>query len=370
MAVTKWKRQFVDRVRIFCRGGGGGQGKPRSGAMGGDGGEVYVVAKDGAALFDIAQRKDRRFIAGNGENCSRQAFNGHKGKDCRIAIPTGTLITCLDSKKVLVSLDKVDSTFTVAKGGMGGCPQTGPKWCGLKGQKRMISLELKLIADVGLIGFPNAGKSTTLRALTGAKPKVANYSFTTIRPHLGTVFYPDYVKVRIADLPGLIEGASQNVGMGHKFLKHVERTKLLLFIIDINGFQLSEKFSFRTPLETISLLAQELKSYSHELLKRPSIIAINKVEGRQGQRKFDELISKMDADLSMDIQFQNFTLNVKSMQKELLRSFMLTNGNNNSNDNWPNCMHLCPISAKHLEGIEELKVKIHQVITDIRANQS
>lgn len=199
---------------------------------------------------------------------------------------------------------------------MGGCEETG--YCGLKGESQMIKLDLKLIADVGLVGFPNAGKSTFLAAVSNAKPKIASYpckilictilliysillyylketcpliniwdrsdfaivyfAVTTIRPRLGTMAYEDERKITVADLPGLIEGAHMNIGMGHKFLKHIERTKLLLFIVDIQGFQLSLKHMRRSCLETVVLLNKEIELYKPDLLKMPTMIIINKMD--------------------------------------------------------------------------------------------
>nr|XP_031827053.1 GTP-binding protein 10 homolog isoform X2 [Nomia melanderi] len=179
----------------------------------------------------------------------------------------------------------------VAKGGTGGCESTG--YCGLKGENRSIILDLKLIADVGLVGFPNAGKSTFLNVVSKAKPKIASYPFTTIKPQIGTISYKDYRQISIADLPGLIEGAHINKGMGHRFLKHVERTKLLLFIVDIQGFQLSYKHTHRTCLETVLLLNKEIELYKPDLLERPSMLLVNKMDTKDSNKMFDEIKSKL-----------------------------------------------------------------------------
>ncbi|XP_053122111.1 GTP-binding protein 10 isoform X3 [Hemicordylus capensis] len=190
-------------------------------------------------------------------------------------------------------LYKVGDRMLVAHGGIGGCVATN--FFPVKGQKYMVHLDLKLIADVGLVGFPNAGKSSLLAKISHATPEVADYAFTTIQPELGTVMYADHKQITVADLPGLIEGAHANKGRGHKFLKHVERTKQLLFVVDVSGFQLSSNTPFRTAFETIVLLAKELELYKEEFRTKPALLAINKMDLPNAEEKLNELKEKLQS---------------------------------------------------------------------------
>ena len=188
---------------------------------------------------------------------------GENGTDIIIQSPVGVSVVT-DAGQVLGDLVKHDDTVCVARGGQGGCNNTN--YCGLRGQARSVKMDMKLIADVGFVGFPNAGKSTLLKAISRARPKIASYPFTTIQPNLGIVEYNDLRRIRLADLPGLIEGASYNVGMGHRFLKHVERCSLLLFIVDINGFQFKSNSQHRSASETVALLSKVRLSYHYNML--------------------------------------------------------------------------------------------------------
>ena len=178
---------------------------------------------------------------------------GENGQDIIIRSPLGVTVMT-DSGEVLGDLVREDDSVLVARGGPGGSRHT--QYCGLRGQARSVKLDLKLIADVGFVGFPNAGKSTLLKAISRASPKIASYPFTTLEPNVGIVEFPDLRRLKLADLPGLIEGASYNLGMGHKFLKHVERCSVLLFIVDINGFQFKVDTQHRTAAETVRLLSK------------------------------------------------------------------------------------------------------------------
>ncbi|KAJ8926742.1 hypothetical protein NQ314_020859 [Rhamnusium bicolor] len=220
---------FRDSLRIYIQGGAGGNGLPKS---------KYYIAK-------------------NGRHASHNFILGLPGEDLKFEVPVGV---CLYSNlgKKLGELNKESEELIIAKGGTGGHSHNG--FLGTKGQSVPVKLDLKLIADIGLVGFPNAGKSTLLKAISDAKPKIASYPFTTIRPNVGILMYKDLRQISMADLPGLIEGAHANKGMGHKFLKHVERTKLLLMIVDINGFRLSPQYPHRSCLETIMLLTKVITS--------------------------------------------------------------------------------------------------------------
>ncbi|XP_067217180.1 GTP-binding protein 10 homolog isoform X1 [Linepithema humile] len=284
----KYQRtRFIDTLRLHVRGGTGGAGLPRYGGIGGTGGNVYLVAKDGLTLENVVKKlQSKRIKADSGGDSSAKGIIGIPGDDKIISIPCGVLV--YNQNGVLLGeLNTEDSKLLVAKGGTGGCEETG--YCGLKGESQTINLDLKLIADIGLVGFPNAGKSTFLAAVSNAKPKIADYPFTTIRPRLGVINYKDYRKITVADLPGLIEGAHMNIGMGHKFLKHVERTKLLLFIVDIQGFQLSPKYVHKSCLETVVLLNKEIELYNPDLLKMPAVIIINKMDTNNADNILKEI---------------------------------------------------------------------------------
>jgi len=165
---------------------------------------------------------------------------------------------------------------------------------GTPGERKSIRLDLKLLGDVGFVGFPNAGKSTLLTAISRARPKIASYPFTTIKPNLGHCEFPDLRRITFADLPGLIEGAHQNEGMGHAFLKHVERTRVLLLVVDVNGFQFRPHSPLRSPLETILILNRELELYREDLLDKPAVLAVTKMDSKGAERTFEELKESLD----------------------------------------------------------------------------
>ncbi|KAK7508489.1 hypothetical protein BaRGS_00000055, partial [Batillaria attramentaria] len=264
------KRTFVDSLRVYVRGGPGGQGLAKFGGIGGDGGNVVVVARKGQQLINLPKKyPTRRFVAGSGGNSTKFCLLGEPGKDKELEVPPGVEIVT-DEGEILGSLNEVDDQVCVARGGKGG--NRDNLFLGKRGEGRVVNLNLKLIADVGLVGFPNAGKSTFLQAVSRAKPKIANYPFTTIRPQIGIAEFPDFRKISVADLPGLIEGAHANFGLGHRFLKHVERTKLLLFLVDINGFQLAQSYPLRSAFQT------ELELYRPDLLEKPAVLVVNKID--------------------------------------------------------------------------------------------
>ena len=209
---------------------------------------------------------------------------GSAGADVIITSPVGVSVVT-DQGEVIGDLLKDEDQVLVARGGPGGSKAT--EYLGLRGQARSVKLDLKLIADVGFVGFPNAGKSTLLKAISRAKPKIASYPFTTIQPNLGICEFPDLRRMSLADLPGLIEGASFNVGMGHKFLKHVERTRLLLFVVDVNGFQFKVDSPHRSALDTVLLLNRELELYKEELLTKPAVLVITKMDCKGSEEQFE-----------------------------------------------------------------------------------
>ena len=251
------------------------------GGDGGNGGNIYFqVDKDKNTLIDF--RYNRKFKAKNGENGSGSHCNGKYGEDLYIKVPIGTVIKDAKTGKVVADLSKPNQTELVLKGGRGGrgnshfatATRQAPRFSedGEKGEEKELILELKLLADVGLLGFPNVGKSTFLASVTSAKPKIANYHFTTIVPSLGVVKTKNGDGFVIADIPGIIEGASEGVGLGIQFLRHVERTRLLLHFLDVSGQE------GRNPVEDFEAINKELKKYSEKLSKRKQIIVANKID--------------------------------------------------------------------------------------------
>ncbi|XP_059113288.1 GTP-binding protein 10 [Peromyscus eremicus] len=331
---------FIDNLRIFAKGGSGGMGYPRLGGEGGRGGDVWVVAHKSMTLKQLKNKyPQKRFVAGGGTNSRVSALKGPKGKDYEIPVPVGISVTD-ENGKVIGELNKEEDRILVAKGGLGGKLHTN--FLPLKGQKRIIHLDLKVIADVGLVGFPNAGKSSLLSRVSHAKPVIADYAFTTLKPELGKIMYNDFKQISVADLPGLIEGAHMNKGMGHKFLKHLERTRQLLFVVDISGFQLSSVTPYRTAFETIILLTKELELYKEELQTKPALLAVNKMDLPDAQVKLDELMEQLQNPAGFLHLFENNMLPEKAVEFQ----------------------RIIPISAVTGEGIEELKSCIRKSLDE------
>lgn len=282
---------FIDTAKIFVKSGAGGDGAisfrrekyvPLGGPDGGDGGKggsvILVSDPNMTTLLDFTYK--RKYIAEPGGNGSGAKCYGKDGKDLFIKVPLGTIIRDVETNKIMADLSHEGDNFVVAKGGKGGKgnvkfttpTRQAPGFAepGMPGEERFISLELKLLADVGLIGFPNVGKSTILSMVTNATPKVANYHFTTLKPNLGVVNIKGIQSFVIADIPGIIEGASEGVGLGLDFLRHIERTRLLIHVVDISGIE------GRDPLEDFKKINEELKNYSVKLWDRPQIIVANK----------------------------------------------------------------------------------------------
>lgn len=284
---------FVDNCRIQVSAGNGGDGCasfrrekfiPKGGPDGGDGGNggsVYIRAsKDTDSLLNLYYQPLRR--AEHGEKGQGKQCYGRGGKDLYIDVPCGTEVRLEETGELLGEVIKPDDVLLVAKGGIGGkgnmhfvtSSYQAPREFthGTKGEIRTLLIELKTVADVGLVGYPNAGKSTLLAAISPAKPKIASYPFTTLHPIIGTIEFEDYGRMKIADIPGLIDGAHKGVGLGHDFLRHIERTKFLLFVIDMAGVD------GRNPTEDFRNLRKELKLYSPELARRPYMIVANKMD--------------------------------------------------------------------------------------------
>ncbi len=292
---------FVDIVKIYVKAGKGGDGAvsfhrekyvANGGPDGGDGGKggniVFKVDRHMSSLMDF--RYAKKFVAPNGENGSSRRCFGKDGKDVVIRVPRGTLIRDAATGALMKDLSD-DEPFIVAKGGNGGWGNTHfstptrqvPRFAkpGLPGEEFELTLELKLLADVGIIGFPNVGKSTLLSVISAAKPKIANYHFTTITPNLGVVRVDDTTSFVAADIPGLIEGAMDGAGLGHYFLRHVERCRLLVHVVDVSGIE------GRDPIEDFETINRELAGYSEILSRRPQIVVANKLDILQDVEVFE-----------------------------------------------------------------------------------
>jgi GTP-binding protein len=279
---------FIDYAEIDIKAGRGGDGAvtfrrekyvPKGGPSGGDGGRgghVYIEAHHNlSTLLDF--RYNKKYDAEKGAPGASSRKSGKDGEDVIIKVPVGTVIKDAGTKEILFDMDEEGKKIMIAKGGRGGkgnsnfatAVNQAPRYAeqGREGEELRIILELKLIADVGLVGFPNAGKSTLISTISAARPKIADYPFTTLEPNLGIVQYKDYQSFTVADIPGIIEGAHEGKGLGIKFLKHIERTKILLFLIDITS---------ENPQEDFKVLYNEVKSYSPALAKKLKIVSFSK----------------------------------------------------------------------------------------------
>ncbi len=283
---------FVDKVRITVIGGRGGDGAVAfhrekyvnaggpDGGDGGHGGSVILRVSDHmTTLLDF--RYKRKYAAQSGENGKGRNMSGKRGENLIIQVPRGTVIRDAETNAVIVDMSTNDD-FIIAKGGRGGWGNSHyatptrqiPRFAkaGLKGQERDIIMELKLLADVGLVGFPNVGKSTLLSVTSNARPKIANYHFTTLFPNLGVIYVDEGVSFVMADIPGIIEGAAEGAGLGHDFLRHIDRCRLLVHVVDVSGSEA------RDPVEDFDAICAELENYSVDLSDRPMIVAANKTD--------------------------------------------------------------------------------------------
>ena len=332
---------FVDKAKISVKAGDGGDGccsfrrekyVPRGGPSGGDGGHggsvILQTSANEQSLVDLVFQ--RHYQAKSGENGRGKDQYGKKGENIIIPVPIGTVVKNVENGEVIVDMDHADMNFVIAAGGQGGrgnihfstSTNRAPRECtpGQPGEELKIELELKTIADIGLVGYPNAGKSTLLRAVSHARPKVAPYPFTTLHPVVGMVEFPDYFKMSMADIPGLIEGAHDNVGLGHSFLKHIERTHVLVYVLDTAGVD------ERNPWEDFEHLQNELELYMKGLSSRPAIIVANKMDLPESRENLE-------------------------MLKESLSS---------------SCLEIIPVSAEKSENISFLVARLRELVEKYR----
>ena len=284
---------FVDKATISVKGGDGGNGcssfrrekfVPKGGPDGGDGGGggSVILRTDSGEQSLVAFRYKRHYAGKRGPHGKGKNLHGRRCEDVILKVPVGTVVTDAETGELIIDLNQADVDFVVAKGGDGGrgnarfatSVNRAPMKCevGWPGEERNITLELKTIADIGFVGFPNAGKSTLLGKISAAHPKVAPYPFTTLHPVVGVVELPDFKRLTVADIPGLIDGAHENIGLGHAFLKHIERTHVLAYVLDMAGVD------GREPWEDFRHLQDELELYMKGLSKRPSVIIANKMD--------------------------------------------------------------------------------------------
>jgi GTP-binding protein len=281
---------FVDYALIEVSSGKGGDGAvtfrrekyvPKGGPSGGDGGSGgNVILKANTNLHTLLDfRYKKKYKAANGESGGNSLKDGKNGKDIVIGVPIGTVVKDADTEKIIFDLNEESKEVVLAKGGRGGkgnskfatSTNQTPRFAedGKQGEYKKVILELKLIADVGLVGFPNSGKSTLISKISAAKPKIADYPFTTLEPNLGIVRYKDFQSFTVADIPGIIEGASHGKGLGHQFLRHIERTRIILFLIESTSENLKSDFE---------ILLNELKSYSPKLIQKKVIVSVSKAD--------------------------------------------------------------------------------------------
>ncbi len=329
--------KFVDEVVVRVEAGDGGNGAigfrrekyiplgGPDGGDGGDGGSVYLIAAENVNTladfrFHTVHRAERG-QNGMGRNCT-----GRKGEDCYVPVPLGTLVSDADTGELIGDLTKIDETLLVAKGGFHGlgntrfkssinrAPQKASK--GTEGEHRVLNLELTLIADVGLLGMPNAGKSSLIRAVSSATPKVADYPFTTLHPNLGVVRIDEQRSFVIADIPGVIEGAAEGAGLGLQFLKHLSRTGLLLHLIDVQPYE-----SMDTPVQSAKKIIHELEKWSDELVSKPRWLILNKID-----RLHDDEIESTCKAITKDLKWKGPVFKISAINgdgtKELMFAIM------------------------------------------------
>ena len=305
---------FVDYVKMYVSSGNGGKGSvhlhrekyiTKGGPDGGDGGRGgHVILRGNSNLWTLLHLKFKKHVrAGHGGHGSKSRSSGEDGEDMYVDVPLGTVIRDTETNEILFEITEEGEEVIIAKGGKGGLgnwhfkssTNQTPRYAqpGLPLEERYVTLELKVLADVGLVGFPNAGKSTLLSVVTSAKPKIADYEFTTLKPNLGIVEYRDFQTFVMADIPGIIKGAAEGKGLGHYFLRHIERNSILLFLIPADAEDIKKQYD---------ILLDELRRYNPEMLDKERIIAISKCDMLDDELKA-ELITELDNELPIPYMF-------------------------------------------------------------------
>ena len=320
---------FIDFTSIYVKAGNGGNGctaflrekfRPKGGPSGGDGGRgghiIIISDSNLSTLQDVSYNK--KYIAQNGEGGKGKNMHGKNGKDLCIKVPLGTIIRDVKADIFIDDLKENNKEIIIVIGGNGGfgnarfktqnnpAPRRANQ--GQIGEEKELELELKILADIGLVGFPNAGKSTFISKISNAKPKIADYPFTTLEPNLGIVKYKDYKSFVVADIPGLIEGASSGKGLGLKFLKHIERTKILAYMIDIHSDNILKEFK---------TLQNELKQYNLDLIKKPSILLITKIDMENIDSSNKKIPKSIDSIKISSLKNVNLSEAINMMYKKL-----------------------------------------------------
>jgi len=323
---------FIDRVKIRVRGGRGGNGVtafrrekyvPRGGPSGGDGGrggDVWLEADESLNTL-LHLRYNPEHTAENGRHGEGANRSGRAGADVIVRVPVGTQVFDAETGELLCDLTAHGARFLAARGGRGGfgnahfatSTNRAPRYHqqGSPGEERELQLELKLLADVGLVGFPNVGKSTLIATISAARPKIADYPFTTLEPHLGVVDLGDFRTFVVADIPGLIEGAHRGAGLGDRFLRHIERTRLLLHLVDVSSF------SGRDPVGDYEVINRELAEYDRGLAERPQIVVATKIDALDERARFERLRARVQMD---GREFHAISAVTKQGVDELLRA--------------------------------------------------
>ena len=305
---------FVDYIKLYACSGNGGKGSvhlhrekyiTKGGPDGGDGGRGgHIIFKGNQNLWTLHHLKFKKHLkAGHGAHGSKSRSTGADGSDVTIEVPLGTVVKDTESGKILFEITDNGQEIILCQGGMGGrgnwhfksSTNQTPRYAqpGIPGEEKKVTIELKILADVGLVGFPNAGKSTLLSVITAAKPKIADYEFTTLKPNLGIVEYRDYQSFVVADIPGIIEGAAEGKGLGHYFLRHIERNSILLFLIPADASDIKKQYN---------TLLDELRRYNPEMLDKERMVAISKSDLLDAELKA-ELKTELDKELPVKYLF-------------------------------------------------------------------
>ena len=305
---------FVDYIKLYACSGNGGKGSvhlhrekyiTKGGPDGGDGGRGgHIILKGNQNLWTLHHLKFKKHLkAGHGAHGSKSRSTGADGSDVFIEVPLGTVVKDTESGKILFEITDNNQEIILCQGGMGGrgnwyfksSTNQTPRYAqpGILGEEKKVTIELKILADVGLVGFPNAGKSTLLSVITAAKPKIADYEFTTLKPNLGIVEYRDYQSFVVADIPGIIEGAAEGKGLGHYFLRHIERNSILLFLIPADASDIKKQYN---------ILLDELRCYNPEMLDKERVVAISKSDLLDAELEA-ELKTELDKELPVKYLF-------------------------------------------------------------------